>query len=137
MGLRRLVYTSKSVLPISDRALLDLMHDARGYNAADGITGLLIHRGGDFFQLLEGEGDAIDDVWRRISADTRHHSIEIIDTREIDQRLFPQWSMEAVELERLAEAGLPGLSMNLSDRDNTALLVENLPGLAAWLAENL
>jgi len=116
--------------------LLDLLHDARDYNAADGITGLLLYREGCFLQILEGKPDLVEDVSQRIARDLRHHEVEVLLDQEVDTRLFPQWSMEAVELERLQKAGLPGLSMDLADSRNAAQLVAHLPQIAAWLGEH-
>lgn len=136
LPIRRFAYTSKSTHPFSERELLDLLHDARDYNAADGITGLLLYREGCFLQILEGKPDLVEDVSQRIARDLRHHEVEVLLDQEVDTRLFPQWSMEAVELERLQKAGLPGLSMDLADSRNAAQLVAHLPQIAAWLGEH-
>ncbi|MGB1110155.1 MAG: BLUF domain-containing protein, partial [Gammaproteobacteria bacterium] len=77
MSLRRIAYTSFASKPFSERELIDLLHDARAFNAIDGITGLLIHRTGEFFQIVEGEPTALDDLLDRLQLDSRHHSLTI------------------------------------------------------------
>ncbi|MCP4941475.1 MAG: BLUF domain-containing protein [Planctomycetaceae bacterium] len=52
--LRRITYTSISSVALDQRALLDLLHSARGFNTIDKVTGILIHDRGRFFQVIEG-----------------------------------------------------------------------------------
>ena len=70
--LRRVVYTSIATKPMDRRELLDLLHDARGFNKIDGITGLLLHDWGQFLQIIEGPENAIDDLLERLNNDKRH-----------------------------------------------------------------
>lgn len=94
-----IVYVSQARKPFSADALKDLLDHSRKRNIADDITGLLIYRynadcdRGNFLQVLEGRDDAIEDVWRRISNDPRHHTIVVIEQGPLDKRMFPDWSM--------------------------------------------
>ena len=62
------------------------------------ITGLLIVNGTHFRQIGEGSPLAIDDLVERLRRDPRHSGIEIRDQRGIDERSFPDWSMELVRV---------------------------------------
>lgn len=97
--MKYITYVSQSQKPFSLDALSGLLDHSRARNARDGITGCLVYRynddfdRGNFLQVLEGPEAAIDDVWQRISEDTRHHTIVVIDEGTIDERMFSNWSM--------------------------------------------
>ena len=97
--MKYIVYVSQAAKAFSTDALSDLLTHSRERNTADGITGLLVYRyntdfkRGNFLQVLEGAGDALDDVWRRISGDPRHHTVIVLDEGESKTRMFGDWSM--------------------------------------------
>jgi len=97
--MKYIVYVSQAVKPFSADALGALLEHSRKRNTADGITGLLIYRynddfsRGNFLQILEGPDAALDDVWRRISSDPRHHTVVVVEEGHVAQRMFPDWSM--------------------------------------------
>lgn len=91
--LQSLVYMSSSTEPFDDDALEDVLVHARARNTADGLTGLLVHRGGRFMQLLEGPYDAVLSTYQRILADDRHDDVRLLAEESIHTRRFPEWSM--------------------------------------------
>lgn len=97
--MKHIVYVSQAERPFHSDELSELLAHSRKRNAEDGITGLLIYRfnpdyeRGNFVQILEGPDDKIDDVWRRISNDSRHHTIIVVEEGEISSRAFADWSM--------------------------------------------
>lgn len=94
-----IAYVSQAERPFSRDDLEGLLRHSRARNEKDGVTGCLVYRfnedfrRGNFIQVLEGPDAAIDDVWRRISNDTRHHTVVVIDEGPIDDRMFSNWSM--------------------------------------------
>ena len=94
MSLRSLTYTSLAALDFDNEDLLAIHAAARKLNALDGITGLLIHNGTHFLQILEGPHDAVEDLVDRLRRDPRHHGVEVRDDRTIEQSAFAGWSME-------------------------------------------
>ena len=98
MDLTSLTYTSLARLDLQTSDLEDIHRSARELNALDGITGLLIFNGTHFLQIVEGSPLAIDDLVERLRRDPRHSGIEIRDQRGIDERSFPDWSMELVRV---------------------------------------
>jgi hypothetical protein len=50
-----------------------------------------------FYQCLEGEEDVIDDLYRKILLDPRHHDVVLLTNRTIDSRQFQSWSMHLIE----------------------------------------
>ena len=97
--MKYIVYVSQAAKAFSTDDLARLLTHSRERNSADGITGLLVYRyntdfkRGNFLQVLEGTDDALDDVWRRISGDPRHHTIIVLDEGESNERMFGDWSM--------------------------------------------
>lgn len=94
MRLKTVAYTSRARLDLSDAELDEIRQSARMLNALDGITGLLLFDGTRFLQIIEGSEDAIDNLVERLRRDRRHSAFEIRDERYVDQRSFPDWSME-------------------------------------------
>lgn len=97
--MKYIVYVSQAAKAFSTDDLARLLTYSRERNSADGITGLLVYRyntdfkRGNFIQVLEGTDDALDDVWRRISGNPRHHTIIVLDEGESNERMFGDWSM--------------------------------------------
>jgi len=55
------------------------------------ITGILMYSGGNFFQVMEGEKEQIQNLFRKIQLDSRHHSIIKIFDREITNYSFSEY----------------------------------------------
>lgn len=91
-----LTYTSRAKSP--DLDLDELLAKARRKNAAHGVTGLLIARGDNFFQLLEGSRAEVLAIFLKIAVDPRHEDIKVLFEVEVENavRLFPSWQMGCV-----------------------------------------
>ena len=48
-------------------------------------------------QALEGGSDRLDALIARLQQDTRHAHVDVVSRRNIDARLFGDWSMAAVQ----------------------------------------
>lgn len=103
--LMHLIYSSAATQAFSNEALAELLTGARRKNATLGVTGMLLHVDGSFLQVLEGETDAVDTVFRAIAADPRHAQLVTIIREPIPRRAFSDWSMghPQVTPEELAE----------------------------------
>jgi Sensors of blue-light using FAD len=120
-----LLYCSEQVYEMDASDMLKLLFDARTFNREHGITGLLLHHGGRFMQLLEGEESDLRGLYDRIKADARHHDLVLEVDSPASERLFPGWSMgyaEAPEID--GHAALSGAD---SERDALVSL-HALPG---------
>jgi hypothetical protein len=93
MGLSRIVYLSEAAKPMSQSRLQALVDGCSLKNLAHGVTGLLLHSGGNFMQVIEGDEMIISTLFARISRDTRHKNIRTLLHRAADCRLFPEWGM--------------------------------------------
>lgn len=104
------VYVSSAVALFETADLVDVLEVSRRNNTRDAITGLLLYRGGNFMQLLEGDEDAVWRAHARITEDPRHRGIMTILQEPIEQRLFTDWSMAFGNLDDPAVASLDGIS---------------------------
>lgn len=91
--MRTLAYISRACAPLNFRALGDLLDDARSFNAAQQLTGVLLHAHGMFLQLLEGKPEALDAAMQRIRASKKHEDLIVVFDEAITARLFPAWAM--------------------------------------------
>lgn len=89
----RVMYTSSAIRDLRDEELEDILEKSRKNNLENNVTGLLIVKGRTFLQCLEGEKVDVMTIYNKILEDDRH--INIIDLMEenIEERLFPEWSM--------------------------------------------
>ncbi|MEI6714153.1 MAG: BLUF domain-containing protein [Verrucomicrobiota bacterium] len=89
------VYISRRVPSFDDQSLHAMVQKAQATNASVDVTGVLLHRGDWFMQLLEGPKVYVDFIRRKILADPRHTSIRILgDSEEIGgKRIFAGWSL--------------------------------------------
>lgn len=92
--MHHLMYASYAKQDFSDDDLTELLIKARINNSKLGITGMLIHRAGNFIQVLEGEEDAVKGLYETIKADKRHAGEIIISEGEINERQFEKWAMD-------------------------------------------
>ena len=99
MTLKTLAYTSLAQLDLSASDLEDIHRSARQFNAFNGITGLLIFNGTHFLQVIEGGEETIDGLVDNLRRDSRHTGFEIRDQSLVEERSFPNWSMELVHIQ--------------------------------------
>ncbi len=93
----RLLYFSTSRANVSRSEVDCIVAQAAEKNATLGITGALAYNGRNFCQVLEGEEQAVDDLLQVIERDPRHTGFKVIDSKEISERYFPDWSMMLVQ----------------------------------------
>jgi hypothetical protein len=96
--LNSIVYKSRCK-SVADLDLVEsILASSTRNNAANGVTGVLIATKTHFFQVLEGEFEALNETFERISSDTRHHKIQLISFTEIKERRFSEWAMHGIGL---------------------------------------
>lgn len=100
----RLLYASRGHIANDPEALQSIVRQSRANNPALGITGVLCCGGGIFMQVLEGSRDAVNRMYCRIAADSRHSDVVLLSYEEIDERRFAGWAMGQVDLGRLNRA---------------------------------
>ena len=88
----QLIYASRP-FGYDELELAGILSAARRNNTRDGITGALICREDLFMQLLEGRCDVVTAAFSRILQDDRHVDVVNLWSGDIEERLFPGWSM--------------------------------------------
>ena len=94
----RLIYRSRNVIPEQERRaeLGRLFTAARSHNKQHSITGALLLLDDRFVQTLEGDEHEVQALLARIRADSRHDSLEVLETGLVAGRVFGRWSMAKV-----------------------------------------
>lgn len=88
----QLIYMSEP-FGFDSAVLSSILATARRNNARSGITGALICRHDIYLQLLEGDTEAIDALFARISVDDRHLAVTLLHRAEVAGRVLPNWAM--------------------------------------------
>ena len=92
MAMKQLIYASRP-FGFDEGGLNSILSIARRRNSERNVTGALICRADIYLQLLEGPADAIAATYERIKRDDRHLEVTLISEEEVEERLFPNWSM--------------------------------------------
>lgn len=93
--MHRLIYYSSvrpETAPRMKELLEDVLQSSRRRNASLGVTGALFAQNGRFLQVLEGDKQAVQQVFGAISADPRHTALQIIESRQVTSRQFADWT---------------------------------------------
>ena len=99
------IYTSVQTHPLSAAEVSALVKQSRENNAKNNLTGVLLHVGQTFFQVLEGEQEVLERLYAKILNDPRHTRITRIIFEPIPRRYFADSDMSLAVLspEALAE----------------------------------
>lgn len=120
-----LIYVSSSVREMNAEELLDILKVSRENNVAKDVTGLLLYKGGNFMQALEGPDDVVMALYEKIKKDPRHKDVSIISTEQIQKRQFPAWEMAFTNLDNPEIRNEPGYSQFLHDEFTADVYREN------------
>src|ERR1700722_5491203 len=104
----RCIYASLAVPNFKEDELPLLLERARHFNALHSLTGMLLYIEGNFFQVLEGEAEAVDALYTGIMRDPRHTRVTLIIREPIAQRDFSEWTMGFSVVDRLDAGQLIG-----------------------------
>jgi len=100
----RLMYASRAVAAVDQEELVAILKKSKANNPKAGITGVLCYSEGIFIQVLEGGRTAVNQLYNRITADSRHSDVVLLNYEEISERRFAGWSMGQVHMARLNPA---------------------------------
>lgn len=124
--MKRMTYMSSITTAHSRDAIDQIGRRSADRNAEDGITGVLLTLGSSFFfQIIEGDNQAIDDLYARVLRDDRHTDIICLRTEhDIDERLFPVWSMNVFDLDELGGDVIEPLKLLLARMSEAQNIIE-------------
>jgi hypothetical protein len=92
LHLKRIIYVSERT-DVSNANLQKIIASSRKNNPQVEVTGCLVSGMNSYLQLLEGFETSVDQLYLKISKDTRHANIKILNEENIENRLFTTWSM--------------------------------------------
>lgn len=92
------VYASSASRPFTQADFVELLTRARDHNARVGITGVLLHRDGNFMQYLEGPEPELRSLLLKIRLDSRHRGVSPLLEGSQQERQFPDWPMDFRDL---------------------------------------
>jgi hypothetical protein len=89
-----LSYTSEDTGNSNYTDLSKMMAVALVNNKKNNVTGVVFYDFGLFGQVLEGDRQDVEYTWEKIKKDTRHHKINLLGIKKIQQRQYPDWAMK-------------------------------------------
>jgi hypothetical protein len=92
----RLIYKSRSMQALDWDIVRDITTSSEANNQKCGVTGVLIASRTHFLQVLEGNFESVNSVFRRISVDKRHSELSLVSFSVVDARLFGGWGMRGI-----------------------------------------
>ena len=134
--MKRLKYVSRVSNGLDHEDIEDLVAQAERNNLKKDITGILMSAGGLFFQVIEGPDDAIDELYAKLMDDPRHGDVLVIGFETgVKERIFPDWSLGKLDLDKEADLRLESLRELLEAILKQRELIEQLTGAlerAVW-----
>jgi hypothetical protein len=91
--LSQLIYVSNRKPFCGQEGIDRILASCQKNNPILNITGLLLYSNNKFIQVLEGEHDAINDLYNKIKMDTCHDQVRLISLGPIKAKSFPSWHM--------------------------------------------
>lgn len=101
----RIIYISRSTFkPTGSNAGIEpnvgrILIKSRINNRRDGLVGVLYFGDGCFFQCLEGEQSAVENLYARLELDDRHKDMKMLSRENIKALSYSDWAMKFVPLE--------------------------------------
>ncbi|WP_157716524.1 BLUF domain-containing protein [Roseivirga ehrenbergii] len=88
-----MIYHSKTTSNIEDYEIENILKTARKFNTTNNITGCLLFHNNQFLQILEGDFDKVNKLYKKIRTDTRHKNVITLHMQEIKNLSYRNWSM--------------------------------------------
>lgn len=134
--LKRIHYISSFVEDMSESEIVQLARQAAEKNAVHDITGVLMAKGGLFFQIIEGPAEKINQLFTDILNDPRHEKIITLGIQAGDlKRLFPNWHMKEINLDTSTSERLQPVKAIIDAVHAQSAIIENLTealAASAW-----
>lgn len=88
---RTIVYISNSVTLMENKHLDELFYQSIENNKFNNVTGILLYKEGTFIQILEGNEEALNNLFNTIQQDSRHNNIMTVLDKMNTKRLFTKF----------------------------------------------
>lgn len=93
-----LVYKSRTYLTFDETDLEEIFEVAYLKNRQHKVTGCLYYSIPHVIQLLQGEEKSVQQLYKNILKDKRHHSVSTLISEDYPTLLFPDWGLTRVVL---------------------------------------
>ena len=117
--LSHLIYASSATRSMQEQDLVAILTKSHENNSRLDVTGMLLYRGGNFLQVLEGQESVINDLFKVIMQDPRHHQVTLLLKRPVPSRQFEQWEMGFTNIDTIDTSTLPGYTPYLNEPFNS------------------
>ncbi|WP_424494936.1 BLUF domain-containing protein [Salinimicrobium sp. GXAS 041] len=84
-------YVSTAVPGLDINQIQEILDVSERNNNLKNITGILLFSEGNFFQVLEGDKEVLDQLYEVIRQDKRHHSLLKILQKEVEEPQFESY----------------------------------------------
>lgn len=104
-ALTQIIYISRSTFVAGEASngiepnVARILMKSRINNKKNGLVGVLYFGDGCFFQCLEGETAAVEELYAKLLQDPRHTDLKIISQKVIKDFSFAEWAMKYVPLD--------------------------------------
>jgi Sensors of blue-light using FAD len=98
--LSSLLYISLAPSSADEETVQHILATSRRRNAALGVSGALLKYAGYYLQVLEGDHEAVHQLYRRIRLDARHFDARVAAVETVTERQFSGWAMRHVPAPR-------------------------------------
>jgi len=86
-------YISNASEYLVEKDINELFDKVTAFNNSRGIKGILLYSSGNFFQILEGNKETINDLfYNRIKLDPRHSNIFVVIEKQYPSSVFNEYS---------------------------------------------
>ena len=106
----QLAYVSSTKGLLTADEIAKILVGSREKNRKLGITGMLLYKGGNVLQVLEGEKEEVVALFEVIRKDERHGGVIKLYQKNIEERDFPEWTMGFHDLNAEGARRLEGFS---------------------------
>jgi len=90
--MKTICYISDFAKNLDSKIIDDLTKNISKNNNRLGITGVLIVKDNHFFQILEGESQKVEELYKKIIQDSRHNNIIKLLETQIEDRIFDDYN---------------------------------------------
>ncbi|MCP9198465.1 BLUF domain-containing protein [Gramella sp. GC03-9] len=89
-------YVSTATKSLNNQEIENILKNAEVYNNQNDITGLLLYSEGNFFQIIEGETEKVNFLYKKILNDYRHKDIIQLFKKPIKKESFDGYKSDFI-----------------------------------------
>jgi len=134
--MKRIKYISSFAKEMNPKEITAMAGQAARNNSENDITGILMAKGGVFFQIIEGPDDHVDSLYNKILQDPRHKKVITLGVQTGDlKRLFPKWHMKTLNLDTMSSQRLQTMRSIIDAVHKQSEIIDDLTNAlssAAW-----